>query len=165
VGRNRVEIEAGGETGLMYQVVGRYHEPWKEPAAGRPVLEVAVDYDRTRLSTSDLLRAKATLKYNGAEPTFMVIVDLGIPPGFTADPGDFAELVGRKQVQRFTVTSRTVTLYLGDVRPGDVKTFAYTLRARFPVRAQAPPSVAYEYYTPTNRAESRPVRLTVTERK
>ena len=84
---------------------------WR-PAA-RPVLDVAVDYDRTKLSTADLLRAKATLKYNGKVPTYMVIVDLGIPPGFTVDAGEFAEMVAAKKVQKFSVTARQVILVPG----------------------------------------------------
>ena len=38
-----------------------------------------------------MLKAKATLKYYGNIPAYMVIVDLGIAPGFTVDPGDFAD--------------------------------------------------------------------------
>jgi len=129
------------------------------------VLDVHVEYDRTKLATNDLLKAKATLKYHGPVPTYMVMLDLGIAPGFVVDAGDFAEMVGKKQIQKFSVTQRQVTLYLGDVRPGDVLTFEYTLRAKYPVRAQAPAAVAYEYYTPANRAVSRPVQLTVTDRK
>src|SRR5437588_4326179 len=99
VGANEVEIEVTGETNMMYQVVGRHFAPWgdKKPL-DKPALDIAVEYDRTKLSTADLLKAKATLKYNGAMPTYMVIVDLGIPPGFTADPGDFAELVSAKKI-------------------------------------------------------------------
>ncbi|MCI0459090.1 MAG: hypothetical protein L0Z62_19205 [Gemmataceae bacterium] len=166
VGPNRVEIEVKGETALMYQIVGRHYEPWaKKPETKKPVLDIRVDYDRTKLSTNDMLRAKATLKYNGPVPTYMVMVDLGIAPGFVVDAGDFAEMVAKKRVQRFTVTQRTVTLYLGDVRPGEELTFEYTLRPKYPIRAQAPGAVAYEYYTPANRAASRPVELTVTEKK
>ena len=54
---------------------------------------MTVDYDRTELSTRDVLRATATLRYDADIPTYMVIVDLGIPPGFTVDAGDFAEMV------------------------------------------------------------------------
>jgi hypothetical protein len=126
---------------------------------------VSVQYDRTSLSTADLLRAKATLKYNGEVPTYMVIVDLGIAPGFTVDGGDFAEMVAAKKVQKFTVTARQVTLYLGDVKPGDVLTFEYGLKPKYPVKAKTPATVAYEYYTPANRVESKPVELTVTDRK
>jgi hypothetical protein len=167
-GANEVEIRVASETSLMYQIVGRHYQPWKKGPAVTPEkapLEVTVDYDRTKLATNDLLHVKATVKYNGKTPTYMVMVDLGIAPGFTVDPGDFAEMVGKKQIERFSVTSRTVTLYLGNVRPGDVKTFEYSLRAKFPVRAQTPPSVVYEYYTPSNRAVARPVELTVTDRK
>jgi hypothetical protein len=137
---------------------------WKPTAATKPVLEVGVEYDRTSLSTSDLLRAKATMKYHGDLPTYMVIVDLGIPPGFTVDSGDFAEMVGKNGVQKFSVTSRQVTLYLGDVKPGDAKTFEYTLKPKYPIKAKSPASVVYEYNTPENRGTSAPVELTVTEK-
>jgi uncharacterized protein YfaS (alpha-2-macroglobulin family) len=164
-GPNRVQIRTEHDTGLTYQVVGRYWRPWQEGErdAKRSPLQIAVHYDRTKLATNDLLRATATLRYSGDRLTFMVLVDLGIPPGFTVDAGDFAEMVGKKEIQKFSVTPRIVTLYLGDVRPGDERTFAYTLRARYPIRAQVPGAVAYEYYTPTSRAASEPVRLVVTE--
>jgi hypothetical protein len=163
-GANDVTIEVAGTTNLMYQVVGRYHEPWpKDVVSQKPVLEVSVDYDRTSLTTADVLRAKATLKYHGELPTYMVIVDLGIAPGFTADPGDFAELVAQKKgVEKFTMTSRQVTLYIGDVKPGEVKTFEYTLRPKYPIKAKTPTTTAYEYYTPANQATAKPVELTVT---
>lgn len=163
-GAHEVEIRVEGSTNLMYQVVARHYEPWKPEDVKKPVLEVAVEYDRTKLSTADLLRAKATLRYHGEVPTYMVIVDLGVPPGFTVDPGDFAELVGRKQVEKFSVTSRQVTLYLGDVKPGDVKVFEYGLKPKYPVKARTPATVAYEYYTPANRATAAPVELQVTDK-
>jgi hypothetical protein len=164
-GRNDLEIQVSGETNLMYQIVGRYFEPWpKLLVEKKPVLDVSVEYDRTSLSTADLLRAKATLKYQGDIPTYMVIVDLGLPPGFTTDPGDFAEMVGRKQIQKFTVTARQVTLYIGDVKPGDVKTFEYSLKPKYPIKAKTPATVAYEYYTPASRATAKPVELTVVEK-
>jgi hypothetical protein len=163
-GANAVTLKVKGETSLMYQVVGRHFEPWKSEAAKKPALEVAVEYDRTKLSTSDLLRAKATLKYHGEVPTYMVIVDLGIPPGFSADAGDFAEMVGAKKIQKFSLTARQATLYLGDVQPGDVRSFAYALKPKYPIKAKTPSSVAYEYYTPANRALAKPVELVVEER-
>jgi hypothetical protein len=95
----------------------------------------------------------------------MVMIDLGIAPGFQVDAGDFAEMVAAKKIQKFTVTERTVTMYLGDVKPGDVLTFDYVLRPKYPLRARTPASVAYEYYTPSNRVEGRPVELTVEDNK
>lgn len=164
-GRNDVEIQVQGETNMMYQIVGRYFQPWKKLLVEKkPALDVSVVYDRTSLSTADLLRAKATLKYQGEIPTYMVIVDLGIPPGFSADAGDFAEMAGKKQIQKFTMTSRQVTLYIGDVKPGDSLTFEYGLKPKYPIKAKTPATVAYEYYTPTSRATAAPAELTVEEK-
>jgi hypothetical protein len=160
-GENSVEIEVKGETNMMYQVVARHFVPYRDRPPERTPLEVTVDYDRTKLSTADVLKAKATLKYNGDMPTYMVIVDLGLPPGFTADPGDFAEMVSAKKIEKFSMTARQATLYLGDVKPGDVRVFEYTLRPKYPIKAKAPAAVAYEYYTPANRAAAKPVELTV----
>lgn len=168
VGENDVEIQVNGTTNMMYQIVGRHFEPWQNAEPKKPILDVAVEYDRTELSTSDLLRAKATLKYTGEIPTYMLILDLPIPPGFTADGGDFAEMVAKKktsQVEKFSITARTVTLYIGDAKPGDVLTFEYTLKPKYPIKAKTPAAVAYEYYTPANRATAAPVELVVTEKK
>jgi hypothetical protein len=164
-GVNEVAIEVKGETALMYQIVGRHFEPYRKPAdAVKPLLEVVVDYDRTKLTTADLLRAKATLRYNGKVPTYQVIVDLPIPPGFTVDAGDFAELVAAKKVQRFSVTARQVTLYLGEVKAGSEQSFEYALKPKYPIKAKAPGAVVYEYYTPEHRGESRPVGLVVEDK-
>jgi hypothetical protein len=164
-GVNTVALEMKGESNLMYQVVGRHYEPYKKDEPAKPLFDVAVDYDRTKLATADLLKAKATVTYHGKTPTYMVIVDLGIAPGFTVDAGDFAEMVGKKKIEKFSVTSRQVTLYIGDVKPGVPLEFEYTLKAKYPVKAKTPPTVAYEYYTPDNRGSARPVELTVEDKK
>jgi hypothetical protein len=39
--------------------------------------------------------------------------------------------------------------------------FSYRLRARFPIRAQAPAGWVYDYYSPHMEAFARPVELTV----
>jgi hypothetical protein len=165
-GKNEVQIQTTGETSLMYQIVGRHFESWdRHPVPQKPALAVDVEYDRTKLSTKDMLKAKATLRYNGTLPTYMVIVDLGIAPGFTVDAGDFAEMVAAKKIQKFSITARQVTLYIGDVKPGDVKSFEYTLKPKYPIKAKTPVTVAYEYYTPKNRATAKPVELQVAEKR
>ncbi len=165
-GANKVDIEVNGETNLMYQIVSRHFEAWqKQPEPVQPAIDVKVEYDRTKLSTKDLLKAKATLKYNGKIPTYMVMLDLGIAPGFTVDPGDFAEMVGKNKIKKFEITARQVIIYLGDVRPGDELTFEYVLRPRYPLRARTPATVAYEYNTPGVRSVANPVELVVEDKK
>jgi len=165
-GENKVEIAVEGESNLMYQMVARHYEPWKkDPVEKDRGMEIEVSYDRTKLTTDDVLKAKATLKYMGPVATYNVIVDLGIAPGFNVEASDFDDMVKRGAVKKFSLTARQVTLYLGDVRPGDVLNFEYSMRPRFPLRARTPESIAYEYYTPTNRAVTAPVEIIVEDRK
>src|SRR5439155_15106858 len=112
----------------------------------------------------DKLHAVATLRVRGDHTLDMVMLDLGIPPGFTPDPADFDRLVQQKWIARYSISARQITLYLEVVRPGDNLSFAYTLQPQYPLKAKTPVTAAYEYYTPTNRAESKPLQLTVRER-
>src|SRR5262249_61766738 len=106
-GETKVSLVVKGKTGLMYQVVGRHFEPFrKDDAPAKPVLAVEMEFDRTKLSTADLLKATATLRYHGTSATYNVIVELPIPPGFTVDAGDFAEMVAAKKGQKFSGTAR-----------------------------------------------------------
>ncbi|MGE3808571.1 MAG: hypothetical protein AB7K24_28225, partial [Gemmataceae bacterium] len=116
------------------------------------------------LKMGDVLQASATLRYRGTQPTFMVMVDLGVPPGFQADASEFEAMVRDRKIAKFNITGRQIILYLADVQRGDTLTFDYTLRPRFPAKVQTPPSTAYEYNTPTERAVADPVELTVTPR-
>ena len=76
-----VEIRFEGKGGLAYQVVGSYFLPWDEKPANEP-LSIDVTYDRTHLAQDDIATATATIKNNLSKSANMVMVDLGIPPGF-----------------------------------------------------------------------------------
>jgi hypothetical protein len=158
-------IEVQGKTGLLYQEVGRHFEPFQAEPPAQPVLEAVKGYDRMGLSMADVLRARATVKYNGKVPTYRVLVGLPVPPGFAGDAGEFAELVGDNRVQKVSVAARQVTLFLGGVRQDSAKALAYMLRPKYPVRAKASAALAYEHYTPASRAASRPAQLVVEGRK
>ncbi|NSW57183.1 MAG: hypothetical protein HPY44_14310 [Armatimonadetes bacterium] len=163
-GANKVRIDFAGQGSSLYQVVGRYYMPWK--AAEKPkteALSIDVQYDKTRLAKDDTVTAKVTVSNNTPAKLGMVVVDLGIPPGFTVDAGDFAELVGSKKIDRFNLTGRQVIVYLETVEGRQKLDFSYTLQARYPLKAQAPKSTVYEYYNPENRSDAKPVGIEVTE--
>jgi uncharacterized protein YfaS (alpha-2-macroglobulin family) len=122
-----------------------------------------VQYDKTRLAKDDTVTATVTVTNNTPAKLGMVVVDLGIPPGFTVDAGDFAELVGSKKIDRFNLTGRQAIIYLETVGGRQKLEFSYTLRARYPLKAQAPKSTVYEYYNPENRSDAKPVGIEVTE--
>jgi len=162
-GENRLTIRCGGDADLAYQVVGRYFIPWEQlPRDTRmEPIELSVDYDRTRLTQEDIIEATAHLEYNGRQATYMVIVTLGIPPGFIVDYGDFAELVGMGRIEKYDLNPRQVTLYIGDVEPGGKLDFVYHLIPKYPIKAKTARSTAYEYYNPDVRTVVEPVQIEV----
>jgi len=76
--------------------------------------------------------------------------------------GSFQALVDDNTIERFTVHGRQVTLYFRSI-PGRGKptSLEYRLKAKFPVKAQAPLMVVYQYYEPAIRSVTSPVLLTV----
>lgn len=164
-GENTVELEADGELSASFQVSGRYYLPWLlAPRPVAPPLSIEVAYDAEAIDLDGVLHATAVLTYRGRE-TFMVIADLGVPPGFEPDPAAFERLVEKGTVDKYSLTGRQITLYFGRVSQGQTLRVEYDLRPRFPVIAQSPASGAYEYYTPDNSGVSAPRRITVRERR
>jgi uncharacterized protein YfaS (alpha-2-macroglobulin family) len=168
-GHNVVEIRFDGKGSLGYQVVGQYYLPWDDKAA-EEALSIAVKYDRTRLAPDDIVTATATIKNNLPKSANMVMVDLGIPPGFDLlgeDLQDYQEkAVGRQsgRLQKYSLTATQAILYFDSFAPGETVTLHYRLRAKYPVRAKTFSSRVYEYYDPDVRSVARPVPLEITKR-
>jgi hypothetical protein len=165
-GSNTVEIRFDGKGGLAYQVVGRYFLPWDKQAVGEP-LAIAVAYDRTHLAQDDIATATATMKNNLPKPANMVMVDLGIPPGFdllSEDLQSYQEKsAGRKsgRLEKFSLTATQAILYFNSLAPGETVTLQFRLRAKYPIRARTFQSRVYEYYDPEVNSVARPVQLEV----
>ena len=166
---NTVDLRFAGKGGLAYQIVGRSFVPWSEEPAGEP-LSIGVAYDRTRLEQNDIAGATATVKNNLTKAANMVMVDLGIPPGFdllSEDLQDYqAKSAGRKSghLEKFNLTATQAILYFDAIAPGDTVTLHYRLRAKYPIRAQTFQSRVYEYYDPDVSAMARPMQLEVRKR-
>jgi hypothetical protein len=163
---NDVAIRFDGKGGLAYQVVGRYFLPWTEKPAAE-ALSIDVSYDRTRLAQDDIATAVATVKNNLPKSANMVMVDLGIPPGFdllTEDLQTYQERsTSRKsgRLEKFNLTATQAILYFDSIAVGDTVKLSFRLRAKYPIRARTFPSRAYEYYDPEVNSVARPVQLEV----
>ncbi len=168
-GVNAVEIRFEGKGGLAYQVVGSYFLPWDKKLENEP-LSINVAYDRTHLAQDDIATATATIKNNLPKTANMVMVDLGIPPGFdllTEDLQDYQEKsTGKKsgRLEKFNLTATQAILYFDAFAPGDTVTLRFRLRAKYPIRAQTFSSRVYEYYNPEVNSVARPVQLEVHQR-
>ncbi|HSY17408.1 MAG TPA: MG2 domain-containing protein [Candidatus Acidoferrales bacterium] len=152
----------GGE--LPIQLSGVYWLPSQPAAPAKAVhpagsLHIDVRYDRTTLAVNEPLKCTVALQNNTGENINMALVDLGIPPGFTVDTDAFESLQQEGKIEKFEATENQVVLYLRQLPAGAPVKFDYSLRAKYPLRVQAPASAVYEYYQPKNRAESVPLML------
>jgi len=132
-GEHTVKLTFEGEGSLLYQIVTRFYEPWRErDRVGEQPLRIGVTYDKTRLAQNDVVRAECVVENQSPRAAKMVIVDLGIPPGFSASGADFEALVASKTIQKFQMTPRQVTLYFDELEPKKPLTLRYELRAKYP---------------------------------
>ena len=164
-GENTVQFAIEGEGAIAWQIVAVYHEPHqfrKDRMPTEEPLSIDVDYRATTLAENDLLSVDVTLRYRRPESAPMTLVDLGIPPGFEVNARSLQKLVNDEVIERFENNGRQVTLYFDSIPGGNQPLeFSYDLRAKFPVKAKAPGSVAYQYYEPEIRDETEPVLITV----
>lgn len=162
VGDNKVEVRFNGKGSSLYQISSYYYQPW-EAATRQPgkLMDISVDFDRTRLATDDVVTSTVKVVYNGPGSANMVIVDLGIPPGFQVLPEDLDALVSDGTFQKYSLTGRQVIVYLDRLDSGKALSFHYRMRAKFPIKAKTLKSTVYEYYNPDVRAVSPPAEMVV----
>jgi uncharacterized protein YfaS (alpha-2-macroglobulin family) len=170
-GNNRVQIEiegapSGGGHNLMYQVMTRYYLPWDRVESlplAEELITIDVGYDRTQLAVNDEVTVDVGVRLNEAGVVQMALVDLGLPPGFTVLAEDLSRLVEQGVISRYELTGRQIIIYLEDLAYEAPLSFSYRLRARFPMRAQTPPSSAYDYYNPGDLTVQPPLEVVVGE--
>jgi len=166
---NSVRIQFSGTGGLAYQVAGVYFVPW-EARPEKEALSIDVAYDRTKLAQNDIAIATATVKSNLDQTAKMVMVDLGIPPGFDLLSEDLQDLqeksAGRPtgRLEKFSLTGTQAILYFNALGPRETVEVRFRLRAKYPIRAKTFTSRVYEYYDPAVTASARPVQLEVSEK-
>jgi uncharacterized protein YfaS (alpha-2-macroglobulin family) len=164
-----VELRFEGRGGLAYQIVGSYFLPWDEKPA-HEALSIDVAYDRTHLPQDDIATASATVRNNLDKAANMVMVDLGVPPGFdllSEDLQDYQEKSARRKsghLSKFSLTATQALLYFDSFAPGDSVTLKFRLRAKYPIRARTFKSRVYEYYDPEVSSVTRPVQMEVFRR-
>lgn len=166
-GAHHVGLKFEGKGSMQYQIVGRYYVPWVKRAPAADPLSIDVSYDRTTLAQNETATAKVRVINNTPATAKMIMVDLGIPPGFEPSGEDFAALVdesrGKKggKLEKYTITAKQVILYFDGLNARQRMEFSFKLRAKFPVRAQTFSSRVYEYYNPTVENKTKPVEMTV----
>jgi len=158
---HRVSIVKEGTGNLNYGLVQRHYIPWAGPPPGDGPLHIEVSYDRTNLTVDDTVTATVQVRNDDVAYADMVMVDLGIPPGFDAMTADLDGLVARRVFSKYELTQRQLLLYFTQIQPEQPVEFSYRLVARDPIRAQAPRSRVYSYYNPEVETEALPIEFEV----
>jgi hypothetical protein len=84
----------------------------------------------------------------------MVMIDLGIPPGFdllSENRQPYQQKSGQARsvrLEKFNVTAKQAILYVDSLGPGETVTLPFRLRARHPIRAPSLVSRVYKILRP-----------------
>ncbi|MFN3201501.1 MAG: alpha-2-macroglobulin family protein [Bradymonadia bacterium] len=159
--QHEVSVVIDGEGNLQYGVVSGWHAPWPAVMPGEGPLSIEVSYDRTELAVDDTVTATVRITNNDVAFSDMVMVDLGLPPGFDLITSDLDDLVTNRVFSKYERTERQLLLYFTEVRPDAPVEFSYRLVARDPIRAEAPRSRIYSYYNPDVGSEALPIEIEV----
>lgn len=168
IGNHRMTITDRGDSMPGYQIASRYYLPQElienrhKDAATDSQLSISLKFDRTELPQGDRLAVSAAAVNRRAIVAPMVLLDLPIPPGFSAELADFEALMSSGKIDKYQVTQRSVIVYLRELQPKVPLELNYHLRATMPVKARVRPALISHYYDPDVQAESAPAELTVT---
>lgn len=159
---NEVEIDLEGEGSLLYQVVGKYFIPWKtEPKAASQPFDIQVQYDRSELRRNDTVTCQIQAANQKPYRVEMVMIDIGIPPGFRVEQPTLDEYVNNKTIAKYSLTPRQMLIYLQSMEGGQTVKLNVPMKATLPMAAKAPESTIYEYYNPEQKKASPPQELEV----
>ena len=166
---NNIQLQFSGAGGMAYQIAGRYFVPWQHADATEP-LAITVTYDRTRLAQDQVVTSTATIRNNMDKTANMVMVDLGIPPGFDLLSEDLQDMVQKTadaksgRLEKFSMTATQAILYFDSIAPHDSFKIHFRLQAKYPIRAEGFTSRVYEYYDPNVSATAKPAQFVVNGR-
>ncbi len=159
---NEVEIDLEGEGSLLYQVVGKYFVPWKtEPKTASQPFDIQVQYDRSELRRNDTVTCQIQAANQKPYRVEMVMIDIGIPPGFRVEQPTLDEYVNDKTIAKYSLTPRQMLIYLQSMEGGQTVKLNVPMKATLPMVAKAPESTIYEYYNPEQKKASPPQELEV----
>lgn len=154
-GTHEVKLTFTGTGTPSYNVVASHHLPWSlVPAEPQGPLSIAVAYDKSELFVNDSVKSTVTLTNNEAVTQNMVLLTLGIAPGFTVNLDDLQKYLDSGAISKVETTGRQLILYITRLEPKTTSVFEYSLRATLPVTAVDGGAEARLYYEPKKRARA-----------
>ncbi|HVY27481.1 MAG TPA: MG2 domain-containing protein [Polyangiaceae bacterium] len=155
VGSHDVSLLFTGTGKPSYNLVSSHHLAWADvPAEPKGPLSIDVAYDKTDLFVNDTVKASVTLQNNEASVQNMVLVTLGVAPGFSVNTDDLQKYLSDGSLSKFEMTARQLILYITKLDPNAKHVFEYSLQATMPVTAVDGGAEARMYYEPEKRTKA-----------
>ena len=120
-----------------------------------------MSYDKTSLFVNDTVTTSVNLTNTSAHTENMVLVTLGIPPGFQVLTDDLDTYKQQHVISQYELTGSQLILYVSTLTPGSTLPLAYRLQATMPVKAADGGAEAHLYYEPTQRTVAAATTLEV----
>lgn len=161
-GSHTVALAFEGTGELGYNLVSSHHLPWS--AAPRPTgpLSIGVTYDRTSLAVDEMVAAKMTVTNTTGSTQNMLLVTVGLPPGFELQSEDLDAYVASGKISRYERTAKQLIVYVTELAARAKLELTYHLRATMPLRAADGGSRVSLYYQPNQKATAASTTLVVT---
>ena len=163
LGQHQVQLSFAGTGKVSYNLVSSHHLPWSEVPAEPPgPLSISVSYDKTTLALDETVTATVQVTSNTGTIQNMILVTLGLPPGFQVLTEDLDVYKQNGKLSHYELTGKQLTLYLSELAAGATETFSYRLLATMPVKAEDGGATAYPYYEPDTTTSVASVTFEVT---
>ena len=161
---NILELEYEGLGALSYQVVSTHYVPWTDADLNPDgPLSITVTYDTTDLEVDDLVTATVTISNNDPEGKGMLLVTVGIPPGFSLVTTDLEHLKEAGDISTWETAGKQLILYLDELPAGEPTSLSYSLQALYPIKAQTGGAEIAYYYDAETKAEEESQEIEVTD--
>ena len=132
-GDHEVTLSFAGKGKVSYNLVARHHVPWASvPTEPTGPLAIELEYDRTSLAVDETVKATATITNTTSSAQGMILVTLGIPPGFEVLTEDLDPYIQQDLLSRYERTGKQLILYLNGLSPDESRVLEYRLQATMP---------------------------------
>jgi hypothetical protein len=155
VGTHEIDVTFAGTGKVSYNLVSTHNVPWAMlPAPPAGPIGLSIAYDKTQLLLNDTATATLTVRNNTQSTEDMMLVTVGLPPGFTLATADLDAYMAQKILSRYDVTGKQLILYVSSLGPARTLTLSYHLTASMPVKASDGGVAAMMYYEPHQTASA-----------
>ena len=122
------------------------------PADPAGPLSIDVAYDKDTLFVNDSVTATLNVVNNEAVTQNMLLITLGIAPGFSVDTSGLQQYLTSGVISKFEVTGQQLILYVTALASKATLSLSYKLQATMPVTAVDGGAEVKLYYQPEKRA-------------